>query len=73
MHRVLIAEDEILEFKRQYYISNEADAAASVLPQISRFDAAATAIFLRPGQICEIERPSVSSISKNYYRICVNF
>jgi len=40
-------------------------------PDISRFDPVARAIGLRPGQICEIIRPSKTAIQTKYYRICV--
>ena len=43
----------------------------SQLPEISRFDPIALLIMLRPGQVCEIERKSVTSVSTLYYRICV--
>lgn len=41
------------------------------LPEISRFDPVALLIMLRPGQVCEIERKSATSVSTLYYRICV--
>jgi len=41
------------------------------LPEISRFDPIALAIFMRPGQVCRIERDSITSITSNYYRVCV--
>lgn len=40
-------------------------------PDISRFDPVARAIGLRPGQVCNIIRPSKTAIKTNYYRICV--
>jgi DNA-directed RNA polymerase subunit H len=40
-------------------------------PDISRFDPVARAIGLRPGQVCNIIRPSKSAITTNYYRICI--
>jgi DNA-directed RNA polymerase subunit H (RpoH/RPB5) len=40
-------------------------------PDISRFDPVARAIGLRPGQVCNIIRPSKTAIETNYYRICV--
>jgi DNA-directed RNA polymerase subunit H (RpoH/RPB5) len=42
------------------------------LPQISRFDPVAQAIGLRPGQLCEIIRPSKTAITAKYYRMCAN-
>ena len=40
-------------------------------PDINRFDPVAVAIGLRPGKVCEITRPSKTSIEGMYYRICV--
>ncbi|NDC83721.1 hypothetical protein EB093_08700 [bacterium] len=41
------------------------------LPEISRFDPQALAISMRPGQVCEITRNSVTVTKYNYYRLCV--
>lgn len=41
------------------------------LPEISRFDPVALLIELRPGQVCQIDRKSVTSCVSTYYRICV--
>ena len=43
----------------------------SQLPEISRFDPVALLIELRPGQVCMIERHSITSVDSVYYRICV--
>lgn len=43
----------------------------SEFPSISRFDPVARAICLRPGQCCHILRPSTTSITTDYYRVCV--
>jgi len=64
-HRVL-SMDESNELKRKYNIENN-----SQFPEISRFDAVSQVIGLRPGQICEIIRPSKTAITTKYYRICV--
>jgi ribA/ribD-fused uncharacterized protein len=40
------------------------------LPGISRFDPVARAILMRPGQVCEILRPSQSAGTYHYYRVC---
>jgi DNA-directed RNA polymerase subunit H (RpoH/RPB5) len=40
-------------------------------PDISRFDPVAQVIGLRPGNVCRIIRPSKTSITANYYRICI--
>jgi len=42
----------------------------SQLPEISRFDPLAMAIFLRPGQIMRIRRDSPTSIENVYFRYC---
>jgi len=42
------------------------------IPEISRFDPVALAIGLKPGEVCEIIRPSKTSIKGNYYRYCLN-
>jgi DNA-directed RNA polymerase subunit H (RpoH/RPB5) len=41
------------------------------IPEISRFDAQAQAVFLRPGDICRFERESISALKYDYYRVCV--
>lgn len=49
----------------KYQITNDKE-----LPEISRFDPVAKTIGLRPGELCEITRPSSNSISAKYYRLC---
>ena len=64
-HNVMTEEDvEIL--MQKYNITNK-----TLLPDISRFDPVARAIGLRPGQVCNIIRPSKTAIQTNYYRICI--
>jgi DNA-directed RNA polymerase subunit H len=64
-HRVL-STDESIKIKNRYNVIND-----SQLPDISRFDPVAQAIGIRPGEICEIIRPSKTAISAPYYRICI--
>jgi len=64
-HRIL-SEKEATEIKMKYNIVDNFQ-----LPEISRFDPVALAICIRPGQICEIIRPSKTAIQSKYYRICV--
>lgn len=59
--------DDIAEFKKRYNIVDNAN-----IPEISRFDPVAIAIGLRPGEICRIERPSITAITGVYYRYCIN-
>ena len=42
------------------------------IPSISRFDPAAVAVGLRPGQLCRIERTSPTAINSVYYRMCLS-
>jgi DNA-directed RNA polymerase subunit H len=63
-HRVL-SESEKIDIKRRYNILDD-----SHFPDISRFDPVAQAIGIRPGEVCEIIRPSKTAISAPYYRIC---
>jgi DNA-directed RNA polymerase subunit H len=64
IHRVLSSEEKIM-IKKKYNIINDVQ-----FPDISRFDPVAQAIGIRPGEICEIIRPSKTAISSFYYRIC---
>jgi DNA-directed RNA polymerase subunit H (RpoH/RPB5) len=43
----------------------------SKLPEISRFDPQAQALCVRPGDICWFRRNSLTSLTMNYYRICI--
>lgn len=63
-HRVL-NEDETQQVKLKYNIMKEEQ-----VPDISRFSPVAVAIGIRPGEMCEIIRPSKTSISTFFYRIC---
>jgi DNA-directed RNA polymerase subunit H (RpoH/RPB5) len=62
----ILSKDESEVFMQEYNIQN-----LSELPEISRFDPQAQAIFMRPQQICEIERSSVTALLYKYYRVCV--
>lgn len=63
-HRKLLLE-EANDIKKKYNITND-----SQIPDISRFSPVAQAIALRPGELCEIIRPSRTSITSKFYRIC---
>jgi len=65
-HRVL-NEAEKINIKNRYNIMNDNE-----FPELSRFDPVAQAIGIRPGQVCEINRPSKTAISAPYYRICIS-
>jgi DNA-directed RNA polymerase subunit H (RpoH/RPB5) len=64
-HRVLPL-NELLLIQKKYNITKLTD-----LPEISRFDPVAQVIGIRPGQVCEIIRPSKTAIKSYYYRVCV--
>jgi DNA-directed RNA polymerase subunit H (RpoH/RPB5) len=59
-------ETDLEALKRKYNLKN-----LSQLPEISRFDPVALLIELRPGQVCKIERDSITSVNSVYYRVCV--
>lgn len=63
-HRILNKEEEA-EIREKFNIKED-----SQLPEISRFDPVAMAIGMRPKQVCEIIRPSKTSIETKYYRLC---
>ena len=42
-----------------------------MIPEISRFDPVALALLMRPKQICKITRSSKTSITFDFYRICI--
>lgn len=64
-HSVL-NDNEKKEFYEKYNIKSD-----SQIPEISRFDPVANAIFLKPGQVCKILRYDKSSFVNEYYRICI--
>jgi DNA-directed RNA polymerase subunit H (RpoH/RPB5) len=63
-HRVL-TEQEKKKIDQQYNIMSD-----KMYPDISRFSPVPSIIGLRPGELCEIIRPSRTAISSPYYRIC---
>jgi DNA-directed RNA polymerase subunit H (RpoH/RPB5) len=58
--------EEENEMMKRYNITEKTQ-----LPDISRFDPVAQVIGIRPGQICEIKRPSKTAIFSLYYRVCM--
>lgn len=65
-HRVL-DKKESSEIMKKYNIKD-----IEQFPEISRFDPVAIVIGLRPGEICEITRPSKTAVETKYYRVCIN-
>ena len=64
-HRVLTSEEVDVVKKRYNIVDN------TQFPDISRFDPVAQVIGIRPGEVCEIIRPSKTAITSYYYRICL--
>ena len=62
----ILGEIETAEMMKKYNLKDKTQ-----IPEISRFDPQALAICLRPGQICGIERESVTALTYKYYRVCV--
>lgn len=65
-HMQVLNEDQEEEFMKNNQITNK-----SQLPEISRFDPHALVVGVRPGNICLIQRSSLTALKTNYYRICV--
>ena len=65
-HKIL-TDDEKKKVYKQYNITND-----SQFPEISRFDPVASALGMRPGDLCKIERPSPTAITSTYYRLCIH-
>jgi len=66
VHKIIRDKDEIELIKKKYNINH-----MSEFPNIDRFDAIAKLICLKPGELCHIIRPSKTSITTDYYRLCV--
>ena len=60
-----VTEAEKIAVKRRYNIMDDKQ-----FPDLTRFDPVALALGIRPGQVCQIDRPSKTAISAPYYRIC---
>jgi DNA-directed RNA polymerase subunit H (RpoH/RPB5) len=64
-HRILNMV-ELEQVKKKYNLSD-----VMMLPEMSRFDPVAQVLFIRPGEVVEITRPSKTAIESLYYRVCV--
>lgn len=62
---IVLSEDEKIEFKNKYNISKDTE-----IPDIGYLSPVCQVLGVRPGDICKIIRPSRTSISSEYYRIC---
>jgi len=63
----ILTEDEIATVKTRFNICSD-----DQFPEISRFDPVAMLIFIKPGEVCRIDRPSKTAIFALYYRRCLN-
>lgn len=63
----ILTEDEIATVKTRFNI-----CSGDQFPEISRFDPVAMLIFIKPGEVCRIDRPSKTAIFAPYYRRCIN-
>jgi len=64
MHTILTSDEQNVVMQT-YNITH-----VNQLPTISRFDAVAKAIGMRPNDVCRIERSSNTSIVSDYFRLC---
>ena len=63
-HRIM-SDKEVVNFKNKYKITDNKQ-----IPDISRFSPVALALGMRPGDVCEILRPSNTGIETQFYRVC---
>jgi DNA-directed RNA polymerase subunit H (RpoH/RPB5) len=61
----ILNKEETEAIRKKYNIMDD-----SQIPDISRFSPVSLAIGIRPGEICEITRPSKTAINSKFYRIC---
>jgi DNA-directed RNA polymerase subunit H (RpoH/RPB5) len=62
----LLSDEEKIQLFQKYHIQSNAD-----LPTISRYDAVAQVLCMRPGMVCRIDRKSKTAVMTQYYRVCV--
>jgi len=62
----ILSKKEVEELMQKFNLKS-----VNQLPEIGRFDPQALALSMRPGDVCEINRDSVTSIEYDYYRVCV--
>ena len=62
----ILSDDGLAELMKVYHLKETKN-----LPEISRFDPQSLAMSLRPGQVCELTRKSITASTAKYYRVCV--
>lgn len=72
LNHVMVPKHEILDKEEKEDVIKKYNILDDNIPEISRFDPVAQVIGLRPTQYCKIIRPSKTSITSLFYRICSN-
>jgi DNA-directed RNA polymerase subunit H (RpoH/RPB5) len=62
----ILSKKEVEELMQKFNLKT-----VNQLPEIGRFDPQALALSMRPGDVCQINRDSVTSIEYDYYRVCI--
>lgn len=62
----VLSDQGLAELMKTYHLKETKN-----LPEISRFDPQSLAMSLRPGQVCELNRKSITAGTAKYYRVCV--
>jgi len=62
----ILSKKEVEELMQKFNLKS-----VNQLPEIGRFDPQALALSMRPGDVCQIARDSVTSVEYDYYRVCV--
>ena len=65
-HMKVLSDTEVEEMMKTFNLKT-----VYQLPEISRFDPQALVMGVRPGQVCYIQRESITALLYDYYRICV--
>lgn len=65
-HMKVLDNTEVAELMKTFNLKS-----VNQLPEISRFDPQALVMGVRPGQVCYIQRESITALLYDYYRICV--
>lgn len=65
-HMSILEREEVGTLAAKYNLKS-----LSQLPEISRFDAQASAMSMRPGDVGRFDRDSETAMTYDYYRICV--
>ena len=62
----ILSKKEVEELMQKFNLKS-----VNQLPEIGRFDPQALALSMRPCDVCQIARDSVTSVEYDYYRVCV--